>query len=305
MTRAAAIDIGSNSILLTIAEPNSPKAIPLKILFDEAQVTGLSKGLAAGDLITESAQERALKTLNFYRSKIDEFKPSLFKVVGTEAFRRAKNGEEVRKRLSAALKQEIELISGNQEAELSFWSVQKEHPEKNKAKVVFDIGGASTELCLGNDQGIQERVSLKVGSVTLTEKFSLQEGGDPTAADRFVKSLLNEVEWAKKSQTTIGVGVAGTFTSLIAIHFKLTSYSRDKVHGFSLSAEDVLRYRNLMLEMKLADRKQVLGLQADRADVFAGGMVIANAICEHFRWPQVMCMDAGIRFGVLYQLLNL
>ena len=246
MTRVAAIDIGSNSILLTIAEPGEKKAIPLKILFDEARVTGLSKGLAGGDLITESAQARAIETLKFYREKLDQLKPDLFRVVGTEAFRRAKNGEEVRKRLSNVLRQEIELISGDQEAELSFWSVQKEHSDIKSPKLVFDIGGASSELCLGNDLGIQERVSLKVGSVTLTEKFGLQNAANGEEADQYVKSLLDQVPWTKTAKSTIGIGVAGTFTSLLAIHLKLDSYSRDRVHGFSLSVQDILKYLSLI-----------------------------------------------------------
>lgn len=303
--RAAAIDIGSNSILLTIAEPGSPKKIPLKILFDDAHVTGLSKGLAAGDMITEAAQERAFKTLRFFREKLDEFRPDIFKPVGTESFRRARNGEDVRKKISEILKTELEIISGQEEAELSFWSVQKEHPDAHASKIVFDIGGASTELCLGSEAGIQERVSLKVGSVTLTEKFKLQEGADFQFATEFVRSLIAENSWTKNVGKTLGIGVAGTMTSLIAIDLGLTDYNRDKVHGFSLPARDVFRYRDKMLSMPLADRKRVAGLQADRADVFGGGMVIAATICDYFRWDKVTCMDAGIRFGVLYKILGL
>jgi len=303
--KAAAIDIGSNSILLTIAEPESPRPIPLKICFDEANVTGLSKGLAAGDKITEAAQERAFKVLRHYREVLDQHRPEKFRVVGTEAFRRASNGEVVRQRISEILGKEVDIISGQEEAELSFWSVQKEHPDRTTKKIVFDIGGASSELCLGSSQGIEERVSLKVGSVTLTEKFNLQEASSPEAATSFVKSLIDEAQWPRKISRSIGIGVAGTMTSLMAIDLGLLHYNRDKVHGFSIPAADVRRYRDKMLSLSLKDRQNIVGLEANRADVFGGGLIIASSICDYFGWSHVTCMDAGIRFGVLYDLLGL
>lgn len=302
--RAAAIDIGSNSILLTIAEPGSPKSIPLKILFDECQVTGLSKGLQAGENITDAAQARAFECLRHYRSKIDEFKPNLLRAIGTESFRRAKNGPLIQKQISEILGTELEIISGHREAELSFWSVQKEYPESKKEKLVFDIGGASTELCLGSESGILERTSLKVGSVVLSEKFNLLDSCDPKAAHDYVIELLRSLPWAQQAKSAVGIGVAGTMTSLVAIELKLKDYDRNRVHGHVLSNVKIRQWRDTICALPLAKRKQLAGLQADRADVFSGGLTIVHAITEFFGWKNLVCMDSGIRFGALYELLK-
>ncbi len=304
MGSAAAIDIGSNSILLTIAEPGVKQAIPLRVLLDECIVTGLSKGLSATGSITPESEGRTALGLKHFREQLDRLRPTQLRVVGTEAFRRGANGEEVRKRFSEILGQEVEIIGGEKEAELSFWSVQKEHPQKDLDKIVFDIGGASTELCLGNRSGIQQRISLKVGSVVLTETFALQGSSRADLADMYVKKMLKDVA-INPAGSSIGIGVAGTITSLIAVDQQLQNYRRDIVHGFELSRDRILYHRDSILEMEPAARRKIAGLQPDRADVFGGGLVIANAIAEHFGWKSITCFDSGVRFGVLYEILGL
>jgi len=304
MACVAAVDIGSNSILLTIAEAGQSQPIPLKIHFDQALVTGLSKGLSSSGRITEESESRTAEGLKHFREQLDSYKPKKVRVVGTEAFRRGSNGEDVRKRFSEILGSEVEIIGGEREAELSFWSVQKEHPQTKTDKIVFDIGGASTEICLGNSNGVQQRVSLKVGSVVLTETFALQGSSKPDLADMYVKKLLREIPF-KGSQKSIGIGVAGTITSLIAVDQELKSYRRDRVHGFEISKDRVLYHRDSYLLLEPAGRRSLPGLQPDRADVFGGGLVIANAIIEFFGWDSITCMDSGVRFGLLYEELGL
>ena len=300
----AAIDIGSNSILLTIAEPGVSQPIPLKILFDEAIVTGLSKGLSATGQITPESEARTAAGLQKFREQLDSYQPTRLRVVGTEAFRRGSNGHEVQKRFSAILGQEVEIIGGEKEAELSFWSVQKEHPSAALDKIVFDIGGASTELCLGNSSGIKQRLSLKVGSVVLTETFALQGSSRPELAEMFVRQMLKDLQ-IKPNGKTLGVGVAGTITSLISMDQELSVYRRDRVHGFEISRDRLLYHRDSFLMKDPSERRKVPGLQPDRADVFGGGLVIAYAIVEHFNWDSIVCMDSGVRFGVLYELIGL
>ncbi len=303
--RVAAIDIGSNSVLLTIAEAGSPQPIPLTIVHDEGRIVGLSKGMLNYGGITPEAEERAAHCLKDYRRAIETFKPEKVVATGTEVFRRARNGETVRAQLSEALGSQIRILSGDEEAEMSFWSCQKEHPQKSVEKIVFDIGGASTELCWGNEKGIRERVSLKVGSVVLSEKFNLHNGGEPSAAQAFITAALKEARWTQSLPKTCGIGVAGTITSLFSIQFKVPKYDRQLIHLKQMMCSDVLRIQNEMLSMPLEARRKIIGLQADRADVFPGGMVIANSICQYFGWQEVTCMDSGIRFGALYEAMNL
>ncbi len=301
--RAAAIDIGSNSLLLTVAELGKQSPIPLEILHDEANVTGLSKGLAKDGVITEQAFERSAPVLKKYRGIIQDLQATHVKTTATEVLRRAKNGDEVRKRIEAILEHPVELISGDREAELSFWSVQKELND-GRPKLVFDIGGASTELCLGSYLGIEKRVSLKVGSVLLTEMYKLQNFCDPKPAIDYVRTLIHDIPWTTPPPACTGFGVAGTMTTLVAMELKLDRYDRTSVHGLSISRERLKNWLKFVCSRKTDDRI-VPGLTVKRADVISGGFSIAFALAEHFGWNEITCMDSGIRFGVLYELLGI
>jgi exopolyphosphatase/guanosine-5'-triphosphate,3'-diphosphate pyrophosphatase len=294
--RVAAIDIGSNSILLTIVETSKP----LKILVDEAHVTGLAKGLSKDGMIQRERIEKSIAVLQRYRKLLDEHGVTTLKVAATEAMRKAKNGSEVKSLVEEVLRAPVDLISGEREAELSFWSVQKEFQNTTAKKIVFDIGGASTELAYGAENGIEKRVSLKVGSVLLTEKFSLENSGAPEEPIEYVTNLLKDLDW--QTGPTLGMGVAGTVTTLFAIHQKLTTYNRLKVHGQTILRRDVEKILQDVLTRNLEERKNIEGLPFDRADVFGGGICIIDALMKHFGWNEIYCMDSGVRFGLIYEL---
>jgi len=304
---AGAIDIGSNSILLTIARRGqSLSGVPLEILVDEAHVTGLSKGLEQSGKISEERLKHSLEILQKYRKYLDQFKVAKFEVVATEAFRKASNGADAKLAVEKILQSPLEIISGEREAELSFWSVQKEHRDSAANKIVFDIGGASTEVVLGSNAGIQKKISLKVGSVVLTEKFELQKKSSSDDVLNFLRTFIHEnISWHDQAGSTLGIGVAGTMTTLIAIQNKMPVYDRNKVHGQKISIQDAQRILDLVLSKEGKDRSQsITGLSADRADVFGGGLSILVALSAAFRWSEVLCMDSGVRFGLLYEMLR-
>ncbi len=301
MSRLAAIDIGSNSLLISIIETDGKN---LNLLVDECRVTGLAKGVKSGTAISPERLEKSRSALREYSELIQKFKPETVKAVATEGLRRLGNSEETKKELEKALGQPIELISGIREAELSFWSVQKAHPELSAEKIVFDIGGASTELILGNDQGIQKKCSLKLGSVVLSDLFNLQEKNDGIAAMAHVQKILKESEFADMKGSTLGVGVAGTMTTLIAVWKQITSFERDLVHLKKIPRSELSKWRTKIISLNLEERRYIPGLPFDRADVFGGGLTIALALAEHFKWDELTCMDSGIRFGLLYEMME-
>jgi len=301
MKRIAAIDIGSNSLLISIVDTDGKT---LKLLVDECRVTGLAKGVKAGESITAERLEKSCSALREYADFIQKFKPSQVKAVATEGLRRLGNAEETRKELEKALGQRIEMISGIREAELSFWSVQKAHPEAARQKIVFDIGGASTELILGNSQGIEKKCSLKLGSVVLSDLFGLQKKNDGQAAMAHVQKILKESEFANIKVDTLGVGVAGTMTTLIAVWKKITSFERDLVHLKKIPKSELEHWRSKILSLDVEDRRNIPGLPFDRADVFGGGLTIALALANHFGWQELTCMDSGIRFGLLFEMME-
>lgn len=304
--KVAAIDIGSNSILLTIVERLSPdtSAKDLKILVDECEVCGLVKNMKDGQIASD-ALERATNALQKYRELLSQFQVDSLQVVATESLRRPKNGEAVRKILEKTIGSPIEIISGDREAELSFWSVEKEYKTPGQSKLVFDVGGASTEIVFGNESGIIEKESLKVGSVLLTEKFNLDDPSIPDEAVRYVCDLVQSTEVFRKASTErcIGVGVAGTMTCLIAVQDSILEYSRDETHLKQIKREDVFKWLRRVLMLPAGERKKIAGLPANRADVFGGGVAIVYGLMKAFDWDNVVCMDSGVRFGLIYENL--
>lgn len=305
--KAAAIDIGSNSILLTIVEFEENFSSP-KILHDEARVIGLAKGVHANGNISVESCERAKDCLRDYRSIIDRFSVEAdhVRVAATEGLRRPRNGKEVRRELEEVLGFTIELISGQEEAELSFWSVEHEFESSPEAsKVVFDIGGASTELIWGNRQGPQRLCSIPMGCVLLSEAFGLDKESEAIAAQSHFESLMMRENFFKELpdlSSVEGFGVAGTMTSLIAVAQSISPYKREKVHGQSIFQKQVIEWRDKILSLPLEKRKQLVGLEPKRADVFGAGLVILSCLMKAFQWNKVRCADSGVRFGLLYQM---
>jgi len=297
----AAIDIGSNSILLAIADDS------MKLVYDEARVIGLAKGVRAGRIISDPSIRRAQRCLEDYKNIIRSHNATQqLKVVATESLRRPTNGLAVKEILEKTIEAPIELITGETEAELSFWSVEHEFPSQAEhPNLVFDIGGASTELVLGTKDGPQKTCSLKIGSVLLTEEFNLHGhtgDGQVRAALSTVRDLILSSNFREPKFGTQGFGVAGTMTSLLAIEKHIETYKRALVQGKSISSRRIEHWMNFVLSLSLEARQKIVGLQPERADVFGGGLIILKALVDHFRWSSVRCADSGVRIGLLHQM---
>lgn len=300
-----AIDIGSNSLLLSVIQPNQTPSEGFELLINESRVTGLAKGLQHQSEISSKSLDRSCQALTEYRQILSQYPGVQVRAVATEGLRRASNTAEVRRKLEQALGHPIEIISGDLEAELSFHSVQKELKNDNRSKIIFDIGGASTEVVLGDLQGIQQKVSLKVGSVILTEKFGLDKKSTEQKAHaiEYVLGLLKDSSFPTPSQS-LGIGVAGTMMSIGMINMGDSEFLRERVHGSSTTKTQMEQICDEVLSLASKDRKKIVGLHQDRADVFGGGCCIALALCHHFQWSEVICMDSGVRFGLLYEMIG-
>lgn len=288
--------------MLCIAEVSGKN---FRILEDVSQVTGLVKGVQKNAIVSEDNVSRALKVIHNFRSRILAQQVSEVKAVATEGLRKPANGEEIRKRLEAALGFPIQIIDGEREAELSFWSVQKTFLETNRLKLVFDIGGASTELILGDANGIQSKVSLKLGSVVLTEMFGLNTKSNPEKAMSFALEKIGASGISTVSASeALGIGVAGTMTTMIAMDQGITEFSREKVSGQSITRSRVDELLKQVCQRNLENRSDIQGLPKDRADIIGGGLCIALALCQFFSWEKLVCVDAGIRIGLLLDGLD-
>lgn len=299
--KIACIDLGSNSFLLSIARLDSSG---LQVMVDECRVVGIAKRLTPEGRVSAEALERARKVLSEYRNLISEAKVDKVIAVATESLRRPTNGEAVKAQLENFLGHNIQIISPEKEAELSFWSVEKDPLSPPGKKLVFDIGGASTELIVGESKGIEVLTSLKLGSVVLTELFELERPSPYNAALLYCRKIIEESSLSS-SKVQNGIGVAGTVTTLLSVHHGIETYRRDLVHGASISKSDLRNWLDRIFSLDLEARKKIKGLPAERADVFGSGALIALALMEHFEWDKIWCFDTGVRYGLIYEELKL
>lgn len=303
LKRVASIDIGTNTILLLIAEVDNGK---LKPLFEMETVVRLGEGLQKNGVLSEEAMKRGLQTLAQYLKWCQEMRAEIIFAVGTSALREAKNSEIFLKMSKEKLDLPIEIISGEEEAQLSFLAVAKDLKEVKEPILVVDVGGGSTEFILGKDDQISQWISLPLGSVRFTEKFLLSDPvqeGEWQRMGSEIHKLLIEIPPSQEPLSMVAVG--GTATTLASVEQGLKEFVSEKIHHFVLKKE-ALRDQLLLYRSKTIDeRKKIPGLPIPRADVILAGGAILYMTMEKFGCPSVLISCHGVRYGLLYKRLNL
>jgi exopolyphosphatase/guanosine-5'-triphosphate,3'-diphosphate pyrophosphatase len=303
--RLAAIDVGTNSVLLTVAEDPG-----LSVVDQQATVTRLGQGVDRTGRLHPDAVARTLACLTQYRDQMDRLQVNKLKAVGTSALRDAEGGDDFLSAAEQILGVKLEVISGVREAQLTFsgalvglFPPSKRAPER---AFVFDIGGGSTELILGHVRTgeIEFCTSLNVGSVRLTERFGLSNPPthqELTLVDQEIQRQLASCEVRITSDVQV-IGVAGTVTTLYAIETGLSPYDSSLVHGAELSASQVGKLAARLSAMTVEERLAQKGLTSGRADVIAAGARLCSALLEFAGAPQMLISDGGVRFGLLKEL---
>ncbi len=305
--RFAAIDIGTNTILLLIAELESDGSF--QVLDDRAEITRLGAGVDRARQIGPEGERRSLEVLKSYLETCRSLGVDEIAAVGTSALRDARNRGDFKTRLKRELDLDLRVLSGEEEAAYSYQAVQKGLALGEEEVLVVDVGGGSTELIWGKGGALHRSISLDLGAVRLTERFLLS---DPvreeecarltTAIDRELQPLL--VDWGVGGGFHAIVGIAGTFTTLAAIAKGLRRYSHSEVHGSCLSRAEVARQVQLFKGKTIAERKEIPGLEAKRADVILAGALLIERVMALFRVDQVTVSDQGIRYGLLHERLS-
>jgi exopolyphosphatase / guanosine-5'-triphosphate,3'-diphosphate pyrophosphatase len=309
--RVAAIDIGTNSTRLLVAERGD--GAPLRTIERLMRITRLGAGVdRAGSLATD-AMERTVAVLQEYRTVMDDLgvPTGRVRMTATSAARDATNREVFFDAAEAAVGVRVELLSGDEEAELSFRGATADLPSSLQPFLVFDLGGGSTEFVFGttDEQGrIEGRISLDVGCVRLSERFLESDPPAPeelTAAISYTDAWLDDVlrELPQVGEARTVVGLAGTVSTVAAVEQGLASYDRSAIHHFVLTkdaAEDV--FRTLATEAR-ADRIHNPGLEEARADVIVGGCCGLVAIMRRLSFDEILCSEADILDGLALSLL--
>ena len=301
--RVAAIDIGTNSILLLVVERRPDGR--LSVVEDRCRVEGLGRFVDRTGVLDEAAIARGLEAIAEYSAVIARVRPDRVAAVGTQAFREAKNGECFLAPATKALGAHIEVVAGLREAKLAFAAVMRSFPDLHqRGLVVCDLGGGSTELIVSGPSQIESIVSLPIGAVRMTERHL---GSDPPAPSE-ISALVVAIDAALAAQALPTdrplVGVAGTVTTLAAVAQRLDPYDAARVHGFRLLRAEVERQLVRYLELPLAKRRKIRGLDPRRATTIIAGAAILDRVMAKMSASEVIVSDRGIRWGLAYELLE-
>jgi exopolyphosphatase/guanosine-5'-triphosphate,3'-diphosphate pyrophosphatase len=304
--RVAAIDCGTNSTRLLIAE-SSDEPRGYTILDRRMRITRLGQGVNATKMLAPEAIERTAKVLREYRGVMDDLGVERIRITATSAARDAANREDFFTVAKEIVGVEPELLSGDEEARLSFRGATADLDPAHGPFLVVDIGGGSTEFVVGTAEP-EAALSVDVGCVRITEQ---ELHHDPPQAeelsiaisiiDAYLDDVDREVPGATGARTF--VGLAGTITTVAAVEIGLAEYDRDRIHHFRLSraaAEDV--FRTLATESH-DDRLGNPGLEPERADVIVGGCCVLVAVFRHWGFDECLVSEADILDGLALSLL--
>lgn len=301
----ASIDIGSNTVLLLIAEIN-PSSPEIKTILNKYEAPRLGRGLKKDGNISDDSIKKLLDVLSSYKKIIDEYNCETVLCTATNAMRVAKNSEKIKKQVKSDFEIDIEIITGEREAELSFLGASSSLPGV-KRKIVVDIGGGSTEIIFGENEEIIFKKSYPVGAVNTTEAFIHQQPPNENEIKELEISVQNTFAELKEilPNGMPLIAVAGTPTSLSAINLKLTEYVEDKVEGSRLSLEDI---DNLISEFSSLTPEEILNkyykIIKGREDVILAGTIILKTVCELSGNREITVSGRGIRYGLIVDYLN-
>jgi exopolyphosphatase / guanosine-5'-triphosphate,3'-diphosphate pyrophosphatase len=303
--RAAVVDIGTNSTRLLIADVTPDGGVAE--IVRRSVVTRLGAGVDAGGSLSEEGCERVLSALAEFREQIDanapsdggEPHPNL--AVMTSAVRDARNGPEFATRVREECDLDARILSGEEEARMTFLGAMSGRPGAVEPTVVIDIGGGSTEFIVGVGKTAGFHVSLPAGVVRMSERHI---HGDPPRSDD-LQELAADVRTVyeaglpvqERAPVVRGIAVAGTATSAASIDQELDPYDPERVHGYPLLLATVELLLARLADMDEGQRRAVVGLDPSRAPTIVAGMVLLSEAMRAFDLDEVEVSEHDILHG--------
>lgn len=310
MTRVAAIDCGTNSIRLLVADAD-PATGELVELDRRMEIVRLGQGVDRTGRLAPEALERTFAACRQYAAVIREHGAERVRFVATSASRDAENRDDFVRGVLGILGVEPEVITGDQEAEFSFDGATKElvgRDDLAKPYLVVDIGGGSTEFVVGDDR-VRAARSVDIGCVRMTERHLVRDGvvGDPPApaaidairADVDAALNLAEETVPLTSAATL-VGLAGTVTTVAAIALGLQEYDPEAIHHSRISLEQVREITGRLLTSTHAERAAIGAMHPGRVDVITSGALILLAVMERTGAREVVVSEHDILDGIAF-----
>ena len=306
MTRYAAVDIGTNSVRLLISEVDGDGTTADERLM---RITRLGRGVDRTGRLDPAGIEATIAALREYREVMDRYELAGVRATATSAARDVSNRADFFGPATEVLGVEPELLSGEDEARLSFLGATADLDPLDGPFLVVDIGGGSTEFAYGRANAdrvieFQAGTSIDVGCVRMTERYL---HSDPPGADELSSCLsVLQLHWddvrvdvPQAFEAARLVGLAGTVVNVAAVELGLAAYDRNATHHFVLTKEAVEDVFRTLATESLEDRKHNPGLEEARADVIVGGLCILVSIMRTFGFAECLVSESDILDGLI------
>ena len=302
--RVAVVDIGTNSTRLLIADVADGDM--LTQVHRESIVTRLGERVDATGRLADDAMQRVVDTLERFRGLIDEHGVTSTTGVLTSAVRDADNGAEFTAEVARRTGIDARTIEGGEEAALTFSGATSERADDGETIAVVDIGGGSTEFVVGRDGEIEFHVSTQAGVVRQTERHLHDDPPSPEGLQELAGEVAAIIDGAVprelRERVQTAIAVAGTATSCAAIELELDPYDPARVHGHVLELSTLELLLASLAQMSNGERRDVVGLQADRAPTIVAGVVMLTEVLRAFGLEQVEVSEHDILRGAALRL---
>jgi exopolyphosphatase/guanosine-5'-triphosphate,3'-diphosphate pyrophosphatase len=321
----AALDLGTNNCRLLIARPVGRSETGFRIIDSFSRIVRLGEGLSKSGSLGETAIVRTLAALQVCSDKMLARGVTRARLIATEACRAAENGDEFLARVRESTGLDLEIVDRETEAHLAAAGCASLADSAAQGVVLFDIGGGSSEVVWlarsakgdispTNDAALRERVrfwvSLKLGVVTLAEKFGGLDISDTTFeamtdhVGQELQSFVAKAQGVEKCGRFHLLGTSGTVTTIAGVYLGLARYDRRRVDGLWMSTQEVNEAVARLRQMSYKERVANGCIGPERADLVLAGCAILEAIRRAFPAERVRIADRGLREGILMQLMS-
>ncbi len=302
----AVIDLGTNTFRLLIAEVTKSSVKPI---YSENKITRLGEGFSKEKRFLPSAMERAMDTLTSFKTTLNSYVPDRLSVIGTSAFRESENRDAFLLSIKKQVAFEVDVISGKEEARLTFLGANLILKNHARPMLLIDIGGGSTEFIVSEGETPHLFLTTNLGVVRLTEQYLHSDpstGEECEALKLEIERVLRDLTptFPQTTATPLFAGTAGTLTTLAAIDQKMGIYDPEKVNGYPLSKKALQAIFNQLFALPLKKRCHVPGLEKGREDLIIPGLLILLVLMDLCHYDPVVVSDYGLREGVLIDRYN-
>jgi exopolyphosphatase/guanosine-5'-triphosphate,3'-diphosphate pyrophosphatase len=302
--RLGAIDIGTNSIRLIVAEVQPDGSY--RVLDEEREMTRLGAGLSRTGRIADGSMAASLRALGTMKAIADGFGVTELRAAATSAIREAENGPSFRREAWKQHRLRVDVISPEEEARLAFASAIRRFNLEGRSVAVADIGGGSLEVVLSAGSVVDQVHSLPLGAVRLTERYIRS---DPVrkkhwnALRRAIDGALQKEIGKPPFTVDVMVGSGGTFSALGAMMRYEHEGREGNPHGYSVTRAEATRLMAWLLELPEAQRRQLPGMPPQRADIIVAGAAVVARLAKHLGCRQILVNEGGVRDGLLLSMI--